>query len=332
MREAQSLKRCTAKREAMKHSIKITTLLLAIFILAQINGLFVLDYYIDIEKSAVAGKTVVDEAAYAQSNITPPVVENESVSYIYILIALLVGTALVLLLIKFQQRKLWKAWFFLSVVVTLIISLNSWMFRFFGTVAVPSVFLYLTTVALCSILAYYKVFRPNVFIHNITEIFIYGGLAALLVPILNLFSVVVLLILVAFYDMYAVWKSKHMVAMAQFQTQEKVFAGLYIPYKLKETNYGLNRERKEKIQKEKTSGSIAVLGGGDIAFPLLFSGVILKTIGAYWPTLIIIGTTTLALLLLFYYGEKGKYYPAIPFIALGCFLGYGIISLLTVLF
>ncbi len=312
----------------MKHTLKITALLLFIFILAQLNGLVVLDYYIDIKQSAITGKTVVDPEAYAQSNITPPVVENESASYIYVLIALLVGTTLVLLLIKFRQRKLWKVWFFLSVVVTLIISLNSWMFRFFGTVAVPSVFLYLTTVILCGILAYYKVFRSHVFIHNMTEIFIYGGLAALLVPILNLFSVVVLLILVAFYDMYAVWKSRHMVAMAQFQAQEKVFAGLYIPYNIKEIKPVTKRELKETIAEEKTSGSIAILGGGDIAFPLLFSGVILKTMGSYWPSLVITGTTTLALLLLFYYGEKGKYYPAIPFIALGCFAGYGLVLLL----
>ncbi len=318
----------------MKHSLQITVLLLIIFVLAQANGLFVLDYYIDIEKSAVAGKTVVDEAAYAQSNITPPAVENESWSYIYILIALLVGTALVLLLIKFRQRKLWKFWFFISVVVTLVISLNSWTFRFFSNTLFPPFFLYIGTVLFSCFLAYYKVCKHNVVIHNFTEIFIYGGLAALLVPILNLFSVVILLILVAFYDMYAVWKSKHMVVMAQFQTQEKVFAGLYIPYnlnynikKIKETGQEIPKERKEKA-----TTSFAVLGGGDIVFPLLFSGVILKTIGAYWPTVIIISTTTLALLLLFYYGEKGKYYPAIPFIALGCFLGYGIISVLTFFF
>lgn len=312
----------------MKHSIKITTLLLFTFILAQLNGLFVLDYYIDIEKSSAAGKTIVNEAAYAQSNISPPTVENESISYIYVIIALLVGTLLVLLLIKFRQRKLWKFWFFLSVLVSLIISLNSWTFRFFDNTLFPAFFLYLGTVLLSGILAYYKVFKHHLIIHNLTEIFIYGGLAALLVPILNLFSVTLLLILVGFYDMYAVWKSKHMIAMAEFQTREKVFAGLYIPYTAKGSVRDTKIEMKEKMSEQKSSGSIAVLGGGDIAFPLLFSGVIFKTIGTYWPALVIICTTTLALLLLFYYGEKGKYYPAIPFIALGCFLGYGIISLL----
>ncbi|MEK6867929.1 MAG: hypothetical protein AABX98_03845, partial [Nanoarchaeota archaeon] len=110
----------------MKHSLKITLLLLLIFVLAQINGLFVVAYYIDIKESALAGRTVVHEEKYAEANLTAPVVENESASFVYIFLALLMGTAFVLVLIKFKQGNFWKVWFFLSVVVTLVISLNTW--------------------------------------------------------------------------------------------------------------------------------------------------------------------------------------------------------------
>ena len=79
-------------------------------------------------------------------------------------------------------------------------------------------------------LAAWKILRPNVFIHNLTEVFIYGGIAALLVPIINLFSAFILLLLISIYDMYAVWKSKHMVSMAKFQSEAKVFAGLLKRY------------------------------------------------------------------------------------------------------
>src|SRR3989344_1618514 len=214
----------------MKHSLKITLLLLLIFVLAQINGLFVVDYYIDIKESALAGRTVVHEEKYAEANLTAPVVENESTSFVYIFLALLMGTAFVLLLMKFKQGNFWKVWFFLSVVVTLVISLNTWIFRLFASFG-SSTLLFGVTIFIASLFAYYKVFRQNVFIHNISEVFIYGGLAALLVPIMNMTSIVIVLILVALYDMYAVWKSKHMIAMAQFQTEQKVFAGLFIPYK-----------------------------------------------------------------------------------------------------
>lgn len=317
----------------MKHSLQITSLLLIIFILAQANGLFVLDYYLNIKESALAGKTVVYEEAYQQSKITVPKVENESSSYIYIFLALLLGTGLVLLLMKFRQRKLWKLWFFFSVLIALILSLNTWMFRIFGHFFSASS-LYFATIFLCLTLTTLKVFRPNIFVHNFTEIFIYGGLAALLVPILNITSMSIVLLLVAAYDMYAVWKSKHMIAMAEFQTEQKVFAGLYIPYKLS-AEMKMPKEKKEKEtkkilkEKEETTGvRTAILGGGDIAFPLLFAGVVMKTTGNYLAPALVVATTTLALALLFFYGEKGKFYPAIPFIAVGCFVGYGVVLLL----
>jgi presenilin-like A22 family membrane protease len=323
------------KNKRMKHSLHVTLLLLLIFVLAQLNGFFVLDYYIDIQGSALAGETVVDDEAYANTRIAPPEVDNESLSYIYIMIALLIGTALVLLLIKFKQKRLWKLWFFVSVVVTLIISLNSWMFRFFGGLAVGALVLYGITVVVCCVLAWHKVFRQNVVVHNVTEIFIYGGLAALIVPILNVFSVAVLMVLVAAYDAYAVWKSKHMVGMAKFQMEEKVFAGLYIPYSISSTHSARKKSMKNRIPRAKklirvksSKSTTAVLGGGDVAFPLLFSGVIMKSMGVWWPAFVITATTTLALGLLFYFGEKGKFYPAIPFIAAGCFVGYGLVLLL----
>ena len=99
--------------------------------------------------------------------------------------------------------------------------------------------------------------------------------------------------------MYAVWKSKHMIKMAKFQTESRLFAGLLIPY-----------------GKNKT----AILGGGDLGFPLIFTGVMYKTIGL--ESLLIILTTTIALFLLLYKSEKNKYYPAMPFISMGCLMGY----------
>lgn len=310
-------------REKMKHSISITFLLLFLFILAQINGLFVLQRYIDIGESAATGTTVLYQEEYDNANITAPVVENQSLSFIYVLTALFFGTLLILLIIRYKQKKIWKTWFFLSVFITLIISLSPWLFFFFETFF-SSLFLYICTVLLSSILAYYKVFRQHVIIHNITEVFIYAGLAALLVPILNMKSVIIILLAVAAYDMYAVWKSKHMIAMAQFQTEQKVFAGLYIPYSAQQKDIP-KKIKRSSVHPEKTT--TAILGGGDIAFPLLFSGVVMKTTGTLSAPLLVTLTTALSLAVLFYYGEKGKFYPAIPFIAVGCFVGYGLYML-----
>ena len=58
-----------------------------------------------------------------------------------------------------------------------------------------------------------------------------------------------------------------------------------------------------------------------MAFPLIFAGVIYRTAGLA-PALLIVLGSTIALLLLFMFSRKGKFYPAMPFIAAGCLVGY----------
>lgn len=109
------------------------------------------------------------------------------------------------------------------------------------------------------------------------------------------------------YDAIAVWKTRHMVSLAKFQTRSKLFAGLYVKY-----------DKKKE----------AILGGGDIAFPLLFAGVVLKVAGLL-PASIVVLTTTLSLMLLLMLGKKNTYYPAMPFLFIGCFTG-ALISILII--
>ena len=324
----------------MKHSLRITLLLIGIFFLAQIMGIAILDQYINIKETFTTGKTVIYEEKYNLTGITPPPIENESTSYLYILAGVLLGTLLVLLIIRFKKKNLWKFWFFVSVVICLVVAWTPFIQKLLLKLSISEEFTVILTTIIASILAIYKIFKQNILIHNFTELFIYGGLAAILVPRINLFSVTILLIAISLYDMYAVWKSKHMVTMATFQSDAKMFAGVLIPYNTQalhaqttsRTETTKTKEAQlQAPQKQKTADvsiHAAVLGGGDIAFPLLFSGVIMKTTGSYLNPIIISVVVTVALFILLLAGKRGKFYPAMPFLAIGCLGGYGIISLL----
>ncbi len=266
----------------MKHSLQATILLVLLFFLAHTIGLLVVNHYLE------------EDLPY---NIQKPEID-EQVSYIPIFIMILLGTILALILIRFRANRLWKFWFLFSVVITLSIAFSSFLVSSIAFI-------------LALLLALIRLYKPNPLVHNFTELFIYGGLAAVFVPILNLFSVSILLILISIYDFIAVFKTKHMIKLAKFQTNSKIFTGLSLPYK---------REKEKKI-------STAILGGGDIGFTLLFSGVILKFYSLP-SALLVSGITTLALLGLFYYGRKNKFYPAMPILSLGCFIGYSLILLL----
>ncbi len=263
----------------MKHTWKITLILVGLFLLAQIIGLEITDSYISKSKSL-------------PYNIERPQFE-EKTSYIPIFIIILIATGLAILLARFKAARMWKLWFFLSVWFTLLIAFSAFTYQFLALI-------------IALLLAMYKAFRPNVFLHNFSELFIYGGLAAIFVPILSLWSISILLILISIYDAIAVWKTKHMISLAKFQSKVKVFAGLLIPYGKKNT---------------------AILGGGDIGFTLLFSGVVLKE-SNFLNALVVATTVSIALLLLLMLSKKNRFYPAMPFLTVGCFLGYVLTLLL----
>ncbi|MBN1157379.1 hypothetical protein JXA85_07175 [Candidatus Woesearchaeota archaeon] len=310
----------------MKHTLRITFFLIAIFILAQLMGILIVGQYVDVKKSAETGITQLNKQEYI---IEPPRLQNESMSFVYISIAIIIGTLLVLLIIRFRKRRVWKAWYFMSVVICLMMAFSPFVRKIINSFF-PSIINYYANISLglALILGIWKISRPNPIIHNLTEIFIYGGIAALLVPIINLFSGIALLIVISLYDMYAVWKSKHMVTMAKFQSNEKVFAGLFIPYaRTEKPGKKMKKDEtpvRKSIIKEKTISepSNAILGGGDIAFPLLFSSAVLKTTGLYLDAILITIFSATALFTLLYFSKKDRFYPAMPFISLGCFLGF----------
>jgi len=285
----------------MKHTITVTIVMLSIFFLAQVIGLGVVNSYIDHDVLKATGELTYEDLPL---NFERPEVD-EGTSFIYIILAVLLGTVLALILIRFNQHNLWKLWFLIAVFLTLAISFKAF---------IPAS----TAIGLAGVLALWKIYKPNFYVHNLTELFIYGGLAAIFVPILNLFSITILLLFISAYDAYAVFKSKHMIKLAKFQTKT-VFAGAMVPYVLPSLT-----KKKGKTKKVKTK--VAILGGGDIGFPLLFAGVILKELVmnttstmAYLQTLIVPVFVTAALAWLFIKADKNKFYPAMPVVSAGCF-------------
>jgi presenilin-like A22 family membrane protease len=160
---------------------------------------------------------------------------------------------------------------------------------------------------------------------------IYPGIAAIIVPLLSIPTAVILLILISIYDIYAVWHAGFMQKMAKYQMEKvKVFGGLFVPY-LAKGDYKLLKQikaSKNKSNLKKIRVNVAILGGGDLAWSMIFMGTVLMTFGAI-AGLIVAICATIALSLLFYLSEKGRFYPAMPFITSGCFIALGIVYLLN---
>ena len=123
--------------------------------------------------------------------------------------------------------------------------------------------------------------------------------------------------------MWAVWKSGIMQKMAKFQMEEiKIFGGFLIPTisdKVKQKIKKLKKSKKS-LKNKKIKVSLAILGGGDVVFPIIAAGVFFKFYGLL-PALLVTLGAFLGLTFLLAISEKKKFYPAMPFILAGIFLG-----------
>jgi presenilin-like A22 family membrane protease len=307
----------------MKHTLKVTTILILFFLVSQILGLYIINSSIQDVKKTDTGEI---EVVYSDTAIGERPEMEPGVSFWYIISAVLIGTGIVLLLIRFRKVNIWKTWFFLAVWLTTTVALGIFVNKYIAY-------------AVALFFAAWKIWKPNVYVHNLTELLMYAGIAVIFVPLLDVFWAVMVLLVISAYDMFAVWKSKHMVKMANFQTESKVFAGLFIPYGYEKLPV-VHKLKPKEIKKKKEEGRIAILGGGDIAFPLIFSGAVMESLikineiprfDALLQTFIISIFVTIALSILLYKSEKGKFYPAMPFITAGCLLGYGVVWLINYL-
>ena len=306
----------------MKHTLPVTLLLVLVFFVAQLVGLGLIAAGTSVSLDENGNRVV----AHEDTAIGARPDTHGFGSFIYLTIGIAIGTVVILVLVKYRLARVWKLWFFLAVWLAITVAagaiVNKWVAFFVGLG-----------------LAYWKIFKPNVLIHNITEILVYSGIALLIAPIFDVLWASMLLIAIAIYDAYAVWHSKHMVSMAKFQTETQLFAGLLIPYERKAVTIAPKAQLAVKPVQKPQENKSAILGGGDIAFPMLFAGAVLSWLiqsgltkfAAYVESLIVVICAMLALLLLFLYAKQDEFYPAMPFLAAGCFVGYGIVYLLHIL-
>lgn len=306
----------------MKHSLTITLILLGMFLLTQLIGLGVVASYAPHTEQVVKFN---EDNTTTLANITtydlpygmePPQDLEPKSSLASIVIALIIAIALMLLLMRLNAETFLRFWFFIVVIIALGITLTAALPPF----AAASYIALLVALPL----AYLKVFKRNLIVHNITELLIYPGIAAIFIPLVTITTSIILLTLISLYDMYAVWHTGFMQRMAHYQIKTlKIFSGFFIPYVNPKDRARLAKQAKQAQRGKAVRVNVAILGGGDVVFPIIIAGVVMQQL-SFWHGFIVSLGATIALALLFYMSEKGKFYPAMPFISIGCFIALGI--------
>jgi len=164
------------------------------------------------------------------------------------------------------------------------------------------------------ILVVWYIYR-NVFIHNIVIVLAISSIAVIFGLNFSPQSVIIILILLAVYDFWAVYKTKHMVRMFKGMVKAQVHFAIIIPFYFQ----GLFQKTKDVSPETE----FMFLGTGDLALPAIFVVSALQ-ISLKTSLITLLGAVAgfVLLYVLFINQKKRKAMPGLPPIISGCLLGF----------
>ncbi len=270
--------------------------------------LMILGFYIVVQAIALflSGMMVESRLQVFQD---PTKISN---SAIYIGLTL-ISAALILILVKFGVKWIFKSLVYISTLLTLYITFAVFFtFIPFLTVAEYNVASFGMAIMLTVLLYIY----PEWYIVDITGILSAAGIAALFGISFSIVPALVLLVLLAIYDAISVYKTKHMITMANAGMDTKLPLMLIAPKRL---DYSFIKSGFKKGG----SNEAFFLGVGDVVEPTILvvsAHVFLQSI---YPVIGAVLGTLLGCIVLFIVTMRGSGAQAgLPFLNFGVILGF----------
>jgi len=243
------------------------------------------------------------------SNTTPTT--GISTVLVYMVFAIAV-TFFILYLAKKKKMRIMRAIF-----LFLIIYVVFYVFLIVGTV-IANTYLqyYIIIIAAPLIYAYFLIFRNNWFVTNLAGFFLSAGVSAIWGVIVGIWAAVIFLIAFAVYDYISVYKTKHMVSLAEVAINESLPLLFVMP-----TKRGVKLED-VRIDQEGERRAL-MLGFGDVALPsiMVVSSAMFGRDHMIWFILLPLLGGIIGMILLFSDLVK-KPAPGLPFINSGVILGF----------
>ncbi len=243
---------------------------------------------------------------------------------LYILAVVLVSTVVLLLVLRFYRGRL--LFLFLEIYIVFIGSFMVWQFVLFDilkTIPFVTQEQYMAGVIIVSALTVAVRFIRRTFaVKNITLAIAIAGAGGTLGSFMGFLPSLLLVVALGTYDIIAVFKTGHMIKLAdQSRLRE-------IPVMFETPSKGIKTGARRGVKKGK---DVLGLGTGDIAIPLIFFVSILRTFRNWLPVLGAVVGATIGLGLTIYYVTQIRRValPALPPI-IGLSIGGFLVSLLLI--
>lgn len=233
---------------------------------------------------------------------------------LYYIVLILAFTLVVLIAIKKNMKWVISLLIYLAIVSTLYYV----FFALFTLIPSLSGFEDILSVLISAGLTVLLYKYPEWYVIDILGVCIAGGVSALLGISLSPIPVVVLLILLAVYDAISVYKTKHMITMAEGIMDLKLPILFIIP---KHRDYSFVKETFKEGEKREAF----FMGLGDAVMPTLLvvsANVFIENGGLSYPVLGTVLGTLAGHIILSIVVMKGKPQAGLPFLNTGAILGF----------
>ncbi|MBD3262792.1 hypothetical protein GF374_00240 [Candidatus Woesearchaeota archaeon] len=236
-------------------------------------------------------------------------------SVIWFLIIFVIATAGILLALKFLKHKTPFGLLF----AFLIFVGSDIVFSTFVPWRALAIVLALSVVAM-------RFLWPNILTQNIAIIIAIAGVSAQLGALLPIAAIIIILVILSVYDVWAVFKTKHMVHMAKGLIQRGMTPMIISPNSWRDLTQSMKTVTQEKLKTRKRKPSLRymMLGTGDIAFPLVFAVSALSQSIISAAAVIIGALVGIVVIHFLMISKKFKALPALPPIAAGSIIAFAI--------
>lgn len=253
-----------------------------------------------------------------------PAFENpdDPMNIVLIFIILIVFTVIILLIAKFWKKRL------IQVVILAAIGYTAaYMFYPLLTLVAPDMVSAILAIVFAVLLVAVLYKYPEWYVIDISGVIIGAGAISIFGMSLGVLLVIILLIVLAVYDAISVYKTKHMIDLADTVMDLKLPVLMVIP---KIRKYSLIKETKSLKQKlkEDEERDAFFMGLGDIVMPGILVAAVYYSVADSLPIVIstIIGTLVgFSVLMIFV--MRGKPQAGLPLLCGGAIAGYVISSL-----
>lgn len=250
---------------------------------------------------------------------------NDPVNPIIYIFLVLVMTGIVLILVKFGRQRIIQAIFYISIFITLV-----YVFTPLLLLVDPEGWLALLgSLGLAAVLMIALVKSGEWYVIDAIGLIVAVGVTALLGLSLGILPVFILLVLMAIYDAISVYKTKHMVALAESVTPLRLPVLFIVP---KNKDFTMDKlDQTGIVPKEGGEREAFFMGVGDAVIP----GILVVSSSLYLPETasflltanlwVAIGTIIgglIGYLGLIRFVLRGNPQAGLPFLNTGAILGY----------